>query len=65
MATCSNYLAWKIPRTRESGGLQSMGLQKVRHKLATKQQYHDLKYASTFIGHVKPTPKQQKKDDTC
>ena len=25
------YLAWKIPRTEESGGLQSMGPQRVRH----------------------------------
>ena len=32
MATHSNILAWKIPRTEEPGGLQSMGLQKgVRH----------------------------------
>ena len=27
MATHSNILAWKIPRTEESGGQQSMGLQ--------------------------------------
>ena len=26
MATHSNVLAWRIPRTEESGGLQSMGL---------------------------------------
>ena len=31
MATHSSILAWKIPRTEESGGLQSMGLQRVRH----------------------------------
>ena len=31
MATHSNILAWKIPWTEEPGGLQSMGLQKVRH----------------------------------
>ena len=30
MATCSSILAWKIPRTEEPGGLQSMGLQRVR-----------------------------------
>ena len=29
--THSSFLAWKIPRTEEPGGLQSMGLQKVRH----------------------------------
>ena len=29
-------LAWRIPYTEEPGGLQSMGSQIVRHKLATK-----------------------------
>ena len=28
MATHSRILAWRIPGTEESGGLQSMGLQK-------------------------------------
>ena len=31
MTTHSSILAWKIPWTEESGGLQSMGLQRVRH----------------------------------
>ena len=31
MATHSSILAWRIPWTEESGGLQSMGLQRVRH----------------------------------
>ena len=31
MATHSSTLAWEIPWTEESGGLQSMGSQKVRH----------------------------------
>ena len=31
MATHSSLLAWKIPWTEETGGLQSMGLQRVRH----------------------------------
>ena len=26
MATCSSILTWRIPRTEEPGGLQSMGL---------------------------------------
>ena len=30
MATHSSILAWQIPRTEEPGGLQSMGLQRVR-----------------------------------
>ena len=36
MATHSSILAWEIPKTEESGGLQSMGLQRVRHNLVTK-----------------------------
>ena len=31
MATHSSVLAWKIPRTEEPDGLQSMGSQTVRH----------------------------------
>ena len=31
MATHSSILAWRIPRTEDSGGLQSMGSQRVRH----------------------------------
>ena len=31
MATHSSILAWKIPWTKEPAGLQSMGLQRVRH----------------------------------
>ena len=30
-ATHSSILAWRIPRTEEPGGLQSMELQRVRH----------------------------------
>ena len=36
MTTHSNMLAWRIPWTEEPGGLQSMGLQRVRHDLVTK-----------------------------
>ena len=31
MATHSSIHAWKIPWTKEPGGLQSMGLQRVGH----------------------------------
>ena len=31
MAPYSSILAWKIPWTEESGGLQSMGSQRVGH----------------------------------
>ena len=35
MATHSSILAWRIPWLEEPGGLQSMGLQRVRHDWAT------------------------------
>ena len=38
VATCSCILAWRIPWTGEPGGLQSTGLQRVRHDLVTEQQ---------------------------
>jgi len=31
MATHSNILAWKTPWAEEPGGIQSMGLERVRH----------------------------------
>ena len=37
MATHSNILAWEIPRIEEPGGLQSMGLLRVRPGLATER----------------------------
>ena len=37
MATHSSILAWKISWNKESGRLQSMGLQRVGHNLATEQ----------------------------
>ena len=33
MATHSSILAWEIPRTEDSGGLQSTGLQKSQARL--------------------------------
>ena len=38
MVTHSSILAWEIPWTEEPDGLQSMGLQRVRHDLVAKQQ---------------------------
>ena len=37
MATHSNILAWEIPGTEDPGRLQSMGFQRVRQNLVTKQ----------------------------
>ena len=34
MATHSSILAWRIPWTKKSGGLQSTGSQRVKHNLA-------------------------------
>ena len=39
MATHSIILAWEIPWTEESCGLQSMGLQRIKHNWATEQQH--------------------------
>ena len=35
MATLSSILAWEISWTEEPGGIQSMGLRRVRHDLVT------------------------------
>ena len=40
MATHASILAWEISGTEEPGRLQSMGLQRVEHNLAIKQQQH-------------------------
>ena len=36
LATHFSILAWKIPRTEGPGGLQCIGLQRIRQNLATK-----------------------------
>ena len=36
MTTHCSILAWEIPWTEESGGLQSVGSQRVRHNLVTE-----------------------------
>ena len=40
MATHSSILAWRISWTEEPGQLQSMGLQRVGHDLATHTHTH-------------------------
>ena len=37
MGTHSSILVWKVPWTEELGGLQCMGLQRVRHDQASEQ----------------------------
>ena len=38
MATHSSISAWEVPWTKKPGGIQSIGLQRVRYDLSTKQQ---------------------------
>ena len=47
IATHSSILAWKIPWTEESGRLQAMESQRVKHDLAAKQQ--QLSMADTVL----------------
>ena len=44
MATHSGILAWEIPWAEEPGRLESMGLQRVRYDLATKQQQQSIQF---------------------
>ena len=44
MATHSRILAWKIPWTEETGGMQPIGSQRVGRDLATKQQQRSNTY---------------------
>ena len=54
METQSSILAWDVPWTEEPGGLQSMGLQRVGHYLATTHTFYTvinirIKYPQTKI----------------
>jgi len=53
MVTHSSILAWEIPWTEDPGRLQSMGLQRVGHGLATIQQQHlskkDIQFSSVQL----------------
>ena len=46
MTIHSSILARKIPWTEETGGLQSLGLQRVRHDSATKQRHQSSLHTS-------------------
>ena len=46
VTTYSSILAWKIPWTEETGGLQSLGLQRVIYNLVTKPRQQEVKYLS-------------------
>ena len=53
MATHFSILAWEIPWREEPGGLPSMGLQKNRHNLLTKQ--HD--YQESYLRPPSHSPR--------
>ena len=40
MATHFNIFAWRIPRTEEPGGLQSVGSQRVGHEWPSDEHFH-------------------------
>ena len=54
MVTHSSILAWEISWTEESGGLQSMGLQRVGHDLMTK--HHHICNHTDAVVHIDPPP---------
>ena len=53
MATHYSLLAWRIPWTDESGGLQSMRSQRVRHNWATKHNNSSTAQHTVFSIHLK------------
>ena len=55
MAMHSSILAWKIPQTEELGGLQSMGLQTVRHDQVTEHRHltHTYIYVCVYVFSIK------------
>ena len=59
-ATHCSILAWKIPWTDQPGRLQSMGSQRVRHNLVTKQQQQkEVMGGSCCAGQECPIPGPQ------
>ena len=60
MATHSSILAWRIPWTEMPGGLQFVGLQRVRHNRETKQTTAQFMYICPSYSpkslHPPPTP---------
>ena len=55
MATHSSILAWRNPWTEESGGLQSIASQRIRHDLATEHahtQHAYMKIPPSEVSHA-------------
>ena len=55
MANHSSILPWKIPWTKEPGGLQSGGLQRVRHVWATKRTHTHTDPITALHSHLQLT----------
>ena len=53
MATHSSILAWRTPWTEKPGRLQSLGLQRVGHNLATEQEQQQKLYAESCYYNFK------------
>ena len=56
MVIHSSIIAWKIPWTEEPGGLQSMGVARVRHDLATKLPNHHSRSQASLIAQLVKNP---------
>ena len=65
MATHSSILACRIPWTEEPGGLQSMGMQRVRHDQTHTHKHdtilHSRTYSKAVLSNLKKThnPEQE------
>ena len=52
MATHFSILAWEIPWIEQTGGLQSMGLQRVGRKLATEHTCTQVEQEGNIALHI-------------
>ena len=55
MATHSSVLAWRISWTEDPGGLQSIGLQRVRHECSDLACVHTLGFAACGLDDSEDT----------
>ena len=51
IVTHSSILAWKIPQTEEPGGLQSIGVQRIRYDWAQHNMNFKFLLRSEFLRH--------------
>ena len=64
-ATHSSFLAWRMPRPEEPGGLQSMASQRVRHDWETFTSLYFTYYICCYMSYIKnSTLKKKKKNST-